>query len=88
MTICNIDSLVDILDKLLQSLVSDQNFVSFEETQDIKTIAIVPENILNISLGQFKVAIDFLLSNNTEDGSIILDMVGKGCYCMLCFSFR
>ena len=69
--------LVYILDELLKSFLSDENFIGFEKTHNIKRISVMPQYSLMILLSSDELFIAVLACDYAENASIVLNVLLK-----------
>jgi hypothetical protein len=60
----HIDSLIEVFNQLLESLLSDEYLISLEKTEDVKRVSVMPDHLRMILLGELEVLVAFLPSDH------------------------
>jgi len=71
----HVDGFVNVLYEFFESLLSDKDAVCFEETENIKAIAIMPEHSLKVALGLLEILVYIFACDDAKNSSIISYML-------------
>jgi hypothetical protein len=77
MTVGHIGSFVNVLNKFLEALLSDEDAIGLEQTGYVQTVAVMPNDSLEVPLSTLKVLVAVLASYDTDNCSLIFDLIDK-----------